>query len=225
MQYTTQTCMMLRARLVASARAAVIDALLFTRLEVGKRLQQAHLLVSIHGSGGISMRIGLQHRLGDVLGGARAAGTLGLWRRLLGLARRLLALQFALWLRARGRLLAFPVAFGGLAHRRAHWLRGDAAGTAVGRRAYRLALGAVVLLAHVLRAANVALRLVAVHSAFGAGSLFALDLALRALADRVALGRAHRVVALPAALRMAVCLSVEFRVQVHLLRGHTRHQR
>jgi len=76
--------------------------------------------------------------------------------------------------------------------------------TAVTRRADSLALGAVLLLAQVLGATNIALRLVAVDLALSTLSLLAVDLALGALAYRVALSRAYGVIALPSALRVAV---------------------
>jgi len=76
--------------------------------------------------------------------------------------------------------------------------------TAVSRRADSLALGAVLLLAQVLGATNIALRLVAVDLALSTLSLLAVDLALGALAYRVALSRAYGVIALPSALRVAV---------------------
>jgi len=75
---------------------------------------------------------------------------------------------------------------------------------AVSGSADSFALGAVVLFAQVLGASDVTLGLVAVDLALSAFSFFAVDLALRAFADRVTLGRAHRVITLPAALRVAV---------------------
>jgi len=155
---------------------------------------------------------GLDHRTSHVLAVAAAAlarATASSWS--LGLAGRLSALQLALRLRAGGWLTALPVALGLLAHWCAHWLRSNAAGTAVSWRANSLALRAVLALAHILRAANIALWLIAVNFAFSAGSLLALDLALWTLAHRVALSRAHWVVALPAALRMALSSSLHKR--------------
>jgi len=119
------------------------------------------------------------------------------------IASGLLALQFALGTRAGGGFSARPVALGLLAQGGAVGLRGDAGGVAFGGGADGLALRAAVLLAHVLGATNRALRLFAVHGALGAFGLLALHFALRTCANRVALGRAHRVIALPAALRVA----------------------
>jgi len=76
--------------------------------------------------------------------------------------------------------------------------------TAVSWRADSLALRAVLLLAEILRAADVALRLVAVDLALSTFSLFAVDLAFWSLADRVADSWADWVVALPSALWVAV---------------------
>jgi len=109
---------------------------------------------------------------------------------LLGSASRLLAHEFALRTRADGRLLALPVALGLFAHRRTVGLRSGTSGTALSRSAYSFALGAVSGLAQILRATNVALRLVAVNLAGSAGSIFAVNLALRTLAHRVACSRA-----------------------------------
>jgi len=79
--------------------------------------------------------------------------------------------------------------------------------TAVSRRADSLALGAVLLLAQVLGATNIALWLIAVNLALSTLSLLAVNLALGALAHRVAHGRADGVVALPSALRVAVAFN------------------
>jgi len=76
--------------------------------------------------------------------------------------------------------------------------------TAVSRGADSLALGAILLLAQVLGATHIALWLIAVNLALGALSLLAVNLALRTLAHRVAHSWAHRVVALPSALWVAV---------------------
>jgi len=131
---------------------------------------------------------------------ARAAGALFVSNITLGL----LALQLALGARARRRLGAAPVALSLLAQRGAVGLRSNARRPALGRRANSLTLGALVLLTHVLRATDRALRLLAVHRALGAGRLLALHLTLGARAHRVALGRAHGVVALPTAFRVAL---------------------
>jgi hypothetical protein len=133
---------------------------------------------------------------------ARVVSRSGL-SRLLVSAGRLLADELALRTRAESRLLALPVALGLLAHWGADSVRGSASSTALSRGAHSLALRAVSRFAQILRAANVALRLIAVNLASSARGLLAVNLALRALADRVALSRAGWVIALPSALRMA----------------------
>jgi len=148
-------------------------------------------------------RSGRNRRL-HVLVRALAAAAIVVILRSLSLARRLVTLKFALRARAGGGLTALPVALGLLAHRGAHGLRGNARRTAVRGRANGLALRAVLGFAHPLGAADIALRLVAVHLATRARGLLALDLALGALAHRVALRGASRVIALPSALRMAL---------------------
>jgi hypothetical protein len=70
-------------------------------------------------------------------------------------------------------------------------------------------LGARILLAHVLRAADRALGLLAVNSALRAFRLLALHFALGTSAHGVAHSRAARVIALPAARRVAVLLLVQ----------------
>jgi len=161
-----------------------------------------------HGAG---LRVDLHQSVGSTDGGSQvslisavAAASLGARLTSTGIAGRALAHELALGLGASDGLLALPVALGGFAHRRAHGVGSLALSTAVGRRADGLALGAVLLLAQVLRAAHVALRLVAVDLALGALSLLAVDLALGTLAHRVAHSRAHRVVALPSALGVAI---------------------
>jgi len=79
--------------------------------------------------------------------GARAAATTGTRLTGTGIACRTLAHQLALRLGASDRLLALPVALGGLAHRSAHSVRGLALGAAVSRGANSFALRAVLLLA------------------------------------------------------------------------------
>jgi len=74
-----------------------------------------------------------------------------------------------------------------------------------------------VFLAHVLRATNVAFGFIAVNFATSASSLLALNLALWSFAHRVALGRAHGVVALPSAFRVAFSISIG--VNLHFV-GH-----
>jgi len=127
------------------------------------------------------------------------------WAALEGLlfAGGLLAHKLALGLGAQSGLLALPVALGLFAHRGADRLRRNTSCVALGRSAYSLTLGAIILLTHVLRATNVALGLLAVNCALSARGLFTLHLTLRSLTYWVALSRAHRIVALPSAFRMA----------------------
>jgi len=121
-------------------------------------------------------------------------------------ASRALADEFALRLRAGDWLLALPVALGSLAHRGADSVGCFALSTAVGRRADSFALRAILLLAQILRAADVALRLVAMDLALSAFSLFAMYLALWSLAHRMAYSRAYGIITLPSALRVAITL-------------------
>jgi hypothetical protein len=78
---------------------------------------------------------------------------------------------------------------------------------ALGGGADGLALGAVLLLAVVLGAADRAGGLLAVDDALSALNFLALHLALGASAHGVADSRASRVIALPTALRVALGLS------------------
>jgi len=159
--------------------------------------------------GGIGQTFrGLDHGVGDVARRTRATRTttkdgLGL----LGFTGGLVALEFALGLGAGGGLLALPVTLGFLAHGSADGFRGNTAGTAVGWGANSFALGAIVLLAHILGTTDVTLGLITVNLALGTGSLLTLDLAFGTFADRVALGRAHGVIALPSALRVAFSIN------------------
>jgi len=132
---------------------------------------------------------------------------LGRRSRFLGFTSRLVAHEFALWTRAQVWLFAFPIAFSLFAHGSADWFRSNARSTAVSRGANSFALGAVVLFAHILGAANVALGLVAVNLAASTGSLFALNLALWTFADRVAFGWANGIIALPTADGVAFSFS------------------
>jgi hypothetical protein len=132
--------------------------------------------------------------------GAGAALRLGL------LAGGLLALQLALGTRAVGGLGALAGALQLLAHGRALGFRGRAGGVALGRGANGLALGAVLLLAVVLGAADRAGGLLAVNDALGALDLLTLHFALWPRAHGVADGGAGRVIALPTALRVALGL-------------------
>jgi len=166
---------------------------------VGHDLEESGLHVLLNeGRGGRRTR-GARHCSLDVGLVVALAGACGLL-----LASGLLALQLALGLGAHAGLLALPLALGLLADGGANWIRSDALGVALGRRTDGLALGARVLLAHILRATNAANGLLAVHSALGARSLLALHLAAGALANGVADGRADWVIALPSAFRVAL---------------------
>jgi len=157
------------------------------------------------------LRVDLHESIGSTDGGSQvslvgtiAAASLGTSLTSTGIAGRTFADELALGLRASDGLLALPVALGGFAHRSADSVGCFALGTAVSRRANSFTLGAILLLAQILRATHIALRLVAVDLALRTLSLLAVDLALRALAHRVAHSGAHWVVALPSALRVAV---------------------
>jgi len=122
---------------------------------------------------------------------------------ILSLASWLLAQQLAFGLGAESGLLAFPIAFGLLAKGEASWLGSDAGCAALGWATNGLALRAIVLLAHILGAAHAALRSLALNGAFSGLQLFTLHLAFGASANGVALSRAHGIVTLPPAFRVA----------------------
>jgi len=121
---------------------------------------------------GIASIVGLSNGELNILRTARAA--------LLLLASWLLALQLALGTLAVGGLDTLVVAFELLANRAALGLGGSASGVALSRRAHSLALGAVLLLAIVLGAADRANRALAVDNALSTSGLFASHLALGA---------------------------------------------
>jgi len=130
-------------------------------------------------------------------------------------------LELALGTRASRGLGARPAARRLFTQRRAARFRGDTRRVALSRSTNRLAFRARVFLAHVLRATNAALGLFTVNRAFGALRLLALHLTFGTSADRVADGRAARVVALPAADRVTVLLATRFLVGVQFhLRVH-----
>jgi hypothetical protein len=146
--------------------------------------------------GDATCEVGLSDGKLNILGTARAALRL--------FTSSLLALQLALGLSTVGGLDTFVEAGELLAHRLALGFRGLAGGVAVSRLANRLALGAALLLALILGAANGADWFLAVNCALGAGGLLALHLAFGSLAHRVANRRASGVIALPFALRVAL---------------------
>jgi len=135
-----------------------------------------------------------------------------------------LAHELTLGLRAGDGLLALPVTLSGLTHRSTDSIGSLTLSSAVSRRAYSLTLGAVLLLTEVLRAANIALGLVAVNLALGTLSLFTVDLALRSLTDGMADCRADWVITLPSALRMAVPFNFGHSLHEVRLSGHEGHR-
>jgi len=153
------------------------------------------------------------HGKGSTTSITRAARTIARGATELGFfsAARLLARQLALGLRAQGRCLALPCALGLLAQRRAVGFGGSAGSTAHSRAAYGFAFGTAFELAHLLGTTDGTHGLFAVDFAFGTFGLLAVHLAFGTGADRVALGRAHRIVTQPLALRMALCLDCQFR--------------
>jgi len=200
------------AQLLLSATAAAGLAVLLSLVLHGvHHLQEGHGLT-------LSGLAGLDQRGLHVGSRARAASAVqsGQGSLLLERARGLLAHQLALGSRAQSGLLALPVALGLLAHGRAHGVGRSARSAALGRGAHGLALGAVGGLAQILRAAHVALGLVAVDLAGGARSLLAMNLALGALAHWVALGRARGVITLPSALWVACAVVAAIGLQLEL---------
>jgi len=172
----------------------------------GEGLEERHLGIVLEEGG----RRGRSGERGSTLhGGLHVGGVVALARAALvvHLAGSLLASQLALGLGAHGGFLALPFAFRLFANRRANRGRGDASRVALSGSTNGLALGAAILLTHILGATNGANRLLAVNCAFGARSFLALHLAAGAFADRVADSGAHGVIALPSALRVALSLS------------------
>jgi hypothetical protein len=188
-----------------SARAALNITLLLLVRHVVSDLEEGHL-------GGLHLSrvfVGGGHgQEGRTFSSARAAlGTTsgsGATEDLGFVTRRLLTGELALGLRAEGGGLALPCALRLLAQGAAVGLGGSAGGTADGRAAHGLACRAIFLLAHILGASDAAHRLLAVDFTLGTLSGLAVHLALRSGTDGVALGRAHRVVAEPLALGVAL---------------------
>jgi len=121
-------------------------AYLFLEMQVMRDFHQRRLHVRID----FAQAAGGLHGQRQIGSRARAAGSLFIRN----VALWLLALQLALWSRARRWFGATPVALGFFAQRGAVGFRGNARGATLRRRANSLTLGALVLLAHVLRAAN-----------------------------------------------------------------------
>jgi len=111
-----------------------------------RHLHQRRLHVSVD----LAQATGRLHSQRQVGTRARAASSLFVSNVTLGL----LALEFALRTRAGGRLRAAPVALSLFTQRSAVGFRCNARRPAFGRSAHSLTLGAFILLAHVLRAAN-----------------------------------------------------------------------
>jgi len=147
------------------ARAATLSTSLSLVLHGVEHLQEGRLGHRHAGGGGLAGVVGLHD--GDLGRGGGASAAL----RLLLLASGLLALQLALGARAVGGLGALVGALQLLAHGRALGLGGRAGGVALGRGADGLALGAVLLLAEVLGAADRASGALAVHDALRALNL------------------------------------------------------
>jgi hypothetical protein len=175
------------------ARAAHLLALLASVVDCVQHLDERWCVDGSHGSG-CGRNGGL-----EVLGTAGAARGVLQW----GFAGGFLALELALGLRAVGGLCALVGAGKLLANRLALGFWGSAGGVADGGLADRLALGASILLALLLGAADRANGLLAMNGALGAGSLLALHLALGSLADGVADGGALWVITLPFAVGVA----------------------
>jgi len=134
-------------------------------LEVRDELEEAHRL---YWQLTLDILVSLNHRCIDVGQRARAAARSSevLISLLLDIsASWLLAHELTLRSWAQSRLLALPVALGLLAHGSARCLGCRARSSALGRSAHSLALGAVLSLAQILRAADIALRLIAVNLA------------------------------------------------------------
>jgi len=142
-----------------------------------------------------------------------------LW--LLGSTGWLITDELTLRTSAESGLLALPVTLGLLTHRSTLGLRSSTGSSTLGWGTDGLTLGAVSSLTEILRATNIALGFITVDLTGSAWSLLAVDLALGPLTDRVALGRAGRVITLPSALRVAssttiISLHISLHLQVHL---------
>jgi hypothetical protein len=142
--------------------------------------------------------------LGRPVLGARAARLVAFTEDLVLITGGFLASQLTLGLGAQLRGLALPGTLGLLAQGRTVGLGGGAGGTADSGAADGLTSGAVLHLAHLLRASDGADGLFAVNLALSALSRLAVHLALGASTHGVALGRAHGVVTKPLALWVAL---------------------
>jgi len=100
--------------------------------------------------------------------------------------------------------LTFPGTLSFLAQRSAVGFRGSTGSSADGGTADSFTSWAVFHFAHLFRTTDGAHGFFTVNFAFGTFGGFAVHLALRTSADGVAFGRAHRVVAQPFALRVAL---------------------
>jgi len=189
---------------LAKARAATLHTILFGVLCVRDQLHERrhHFCVAREDAGVLLSEL------------QEGPFTLAAAQLLFDVTGRLLALQLTLGARAGGGLGTRPRARRLLTQRSTVGLRSHTSGVALSRRADSLALGARGLLAHILRAANRALRLFTVDRALRALRLLTLHLALRACTDGVADGGARRVVALPATSRVSVLLRLSLGVNL-----------
>jgi hypothetical protein len=188
--------------LVARAAHGVVACLGFESLGVLDLQEREERTLNAVG-GGMLGGLG-QSGTGRAGSGARAARLVALTEDLVLITGGFLAGQLALGLGAELRGLALPGALGLLAQRRAVGLGGSASGTADSGSADSLASGAILHLTHFLGASHRAHGFLAVNFTLGALSGLAVHLALRASANRVALGRADRVVTQPLALGVAL---------------------
>jgi len=191
---------------LVGALAALLNAHLLVELNLVHELEERRSLTvdSLTSLNERSLKVGSLVTRAASLGLEERSGVGSRGRLGTSSALRSIADELALGAGAESGLLALPVALGVLAHGSADGVGGNARGTALSGSADSLALRAVSLGAEILGAADVALRLVAVDLALGAGGLLAVNLALGALADRVALSGADGVIALPTAGRVAV---------------------
>ena len=130
-----------------------------------------------------------------------------------GVTGGFLASKLALGLGAERRLAALPVTTGLFADGRALGFGGDALGVALSGGTDGLALGARLLLAHILGASDGADRFLTVNGALGAGGLLALHLTTGTLANGVAHSGAHGVITLPSTGRVTLSLRGKERME------------
>jgi len=183
-------------RFGVGTRAALLRAILNCVLNVGHRFEEGRLQFSVR-----LFEFHVFHGRTDVFAIAFAAFLF-----VFDVARRFGADELAFRSRAGRGFGTRPRARRLFTERRAERFRGDARRVALSRRTDGFAFRARLLFAHVFRATNRTFGLLAVNSAFGACGLLTLHFAFRASADRMADGRARRVIALPSALGVAILL-------------------